>query len=225
MVTFRSITKLNIEIMAEIKIEKKKPIWPWILAGLIILGVILYFVVADNDDDDFDEEENTEEVAAPTDTEVNEDTDTATWEDDSLSGDESVSKYLSHIGDKKKMGINHQYSNEALIHLINALEYKAEEANINTQVEIQELKDDVRDVKKEPQSLTHANTINDVGTRIVELMEKMKNEKFPDISQDVEEVKTALQNIAPSIPTLDQKDAVNSFYKEAGDVLEKMKMS
>ncbi len=85
--------------MAEIKIEKKKPIWPWILLGLIILAVIVYFVIADNgdDDDDFNEEENTEQVVTPMETEE-EDTETARWEDDNLSGDESVSKYLTHIG-------------------------------------------------------------------------------------------------------------------------------
>lgn len=30
--------------MAEIKIEKKTPIWPWIVVGVIIIAVILYFL-------------------------------------------------------------------------------------------------------------------------------------------------------------------------------------
>jgi uncharacterized integral membrane protein len=30
--------------MAEIKIEKKKPVWPWIVVGLII-AVLLYFIL------------------------------------------------------------------------------------------------------------------------------------------------------------------------------------
>jgi hypothetical protein len=209
--------------MAEIKIEKKKPIWPWVLIGLLILAVILYFVIAEDDDDDPMEEENTEQAVTPMETE--DDTKTATWEDDKLSGDESVSKYLTHIGDKEKMGIDHEYSNEALKYLINALENRAEEANIDTEVEIQELKSNLREIKENPQSITHANTINEVGTKIVDLMEKTQREKFPNIAQDVQEVRTALQNIEPSTPTLDQKDAVNSFYKEAGDVLENMKMS
>ncbi len=209
--------------MAEIKIEKKKPIWPWVLLGLIILAVILYFVIADDDDDDNIEEENTEQVVTPVETE--DEAETATWEEDNLSGDESVSKYLTHIDDNEKMGKDHEYSSEALVYLINALENRAEEADINTDVEIQELKENVRDIKEDPQSLTHANTINDVGAKIVNLMDRMQQEKFPDISQDVQEVRTAVQNIEPSTPTLDQKDAVNSFYDEAGDVLEKMKRS
>lgn len=34
--------------MAEIKIEKKKPIWPWIVAVLII-SALIYFVFFRND--------------------------------------------------------------------------------------------------------------------------------------------------------------------------------
>jgi len=38
--------------MAEIKIEKKKPVWPWILLGLIILAVIFFVVFANEDDNE-----------------------------------------------------------------------------------------------------------------------------------------------------------------------------
>ena len=208
--------------MAEIKIEKKKPVWPWILLGLIILAVILYFVFADDEGEDVLEEETTEQVVAPMETEEEE---TWEWEEDNLSGEESVGNYMTLIGDTERMGIDHEYSSEVLISLINALENRAEEADINTEVEIEDLKNNVRDIKEDPLTLTHANTINNVATKIVNLMERMQKEKFPNISNDVQEVRTALQNIQPSTPTLEQKDAVNSFYKEAGDVLQNMKTS
>jgi hypothetical protein len=211
--------------MAEIKIEKKTPVWPWILLGLLILAVILYFVFADDDTDDVYDDDDTEQVMTPSETEEDYSENTANWEDDNLSGDDSVSKYVAHIGDKEKMGIDHQYSSEALVLLINALENRTEEANINTDVEMEELKKDVRAIKEDPQSLNHANSIKNVGMKIVNLMEKVQKEKYPNISQDVQETRTAVQNIQPSTPTLDQKDAMNSFYKEAGDVLQKMKMS
>lgn len=35
--------------MAEIKIEKKKPIWPWIVVLLIIGGLIYYIFVKDHE--------------------------------------------------------------------------------------------------------------------------------------------------------------------------------
>ncbi len=36
--------------MAEIRVEKRKPIWPWILAGLAALAIVI-FLVAGNDND------------------------------------------------------------------------------------------------------------------------------------------------------------------------------
>jgi len=35
--------------MAEIKIEKKKPIWPWIVAVLIIGALVYYLFVKDHE--------------------------------------------------------------------------------------------------------------------------------------------------------------------------------
>lgn len=35
--------------MAEIKIEKKKPIWPWI-AAVLIISALIYFVFFRNDE-------------------------------------------------------------------------------------------------------------------------------------------------------------------------------
>lgn len=35
--------------MAEIKIEKKKPVWPWIVAILIIAALIYYVFVQDHE--------------------------------------------------------------------------------------------------------------------------------------------------------------------------------
>lgn len=35
--------------MAEIKIEKKKPVWPWIVALLIIGALVYYIFVTDHE--------------------------------------------------------------------------------------------------------------------------------------------------------------------------------
>lgn len=35
--------------MAEIKIEKKKPIWPWIVAILLISALVYYVFLRDNE--------------------------------------------------------------------------------------------------------------------------------------------------------------------------------
>lgn len=35
--------------MAEIKIEKKKPVWPWIAAVLIIAALLFFFLLSDTE--------------------------------------------------------------------------------------------------------------------------------------------------------------------------------
>lgn len=40
--------------MAEIKIEKKKPIWPWILLFLGVLALIYFLVIKDTENDPLD---------------------------------------------------------------------------------------------------------------------------------------------------------------------------
>ena len=44
--------------MAEIKIEKKKPIWPWIIGILIVLGIIAFLFYATAKDDVYPNEIN-----------------------------------------------------------------------------------------------------------------------------------------------------------------------
>ena len=34
--------------MAEIKIEKKKPVWPWIVAALLIAGLVYFFLIRED---------------------------------------------------------------------------------------------------------------------------------------------------------------------------------
>jgi hypothetical protein len=46
--------------MAEIKIERKKPIWPWILLVIIIIAAVVFFVM--NNDETFDREIDDVEV-------------------------------------------------------------------------------------------------------------------------------------------------------------------
>ena len=50
--------------MAEIKIEKKRPVWPWIVALLLIAGLVYFVFLRDNQvqNDNTVEIENTAET-------------------------------------------------------------------------------------------------------------------------------------------------------------------
>ncbi len=56
--------------MAEIKITKKTPVWPWILLLFIIIaGIIFYFYYTDSKDDDVLDTTTNEKEVTITDTE------------------------------------------------------------------------------------------------------------------------------------------------------------
>ena len=55
--------------MAEIKIEKKKPIWPWILLiAIIILGILFYVFAYNDTTDDVDTIDDTNDIEELNDT-------------------------------------------------------------------------------------------------------------------------------------------------------------
>ena len=216
--------------MAEIKIEKKQPVWPWILLGLIILGVILYFLLADNDDtvDDMDDT-NTEQVDTTYQTTGAVDNNTSGWADDetnrtpsSIADDQSVDNYLAHVDNTTRMGVEHEYTNNALLHLINAVDYKAQEQNVNIQSDLTEIRNDARAITQNPQATDHAEEIRTAATKLAGAIEKIQKEKYPNLTEDVSDVKTAAQEIDTSTLTLDQKDKINAFFNEAANALRKM---
>lgn len=208
--------------MAEIKIEKKKPIWPWIILVLVILAILYFLVFADDDNEMDDLETETEQVEET----WEEDTATTTWDDETEEDEwdtgEGVEGYLTYISNNEKMGVDHEYTNNALIELINAVQAKADEMNFDISADMQSVRQDAQQIKTDPMSLSHASTIKSAGTKLANILENMQKEEFPNLSNDVAEVKTAAENIEGSTPTLDQKDQVNKFFDEAGDLLKKM---
>jgi hypothetical protein len=206
--------------MAEIKIEKKKPIWPWIILVLVILAILYFLVFADDGDDDDIDDVTTEQVEEETTWE--DDTETTTWEEESDSIGQGVQSYLTYISDESKMGIDHEYTNNALIELMNAVQAKADDMNYDISADMESVRMEAKKITEDPMATTHANTIKSAGTKLANILQKMQQEKFPNLNNDVQEVMTAAKNIKGSEQTLNQKDQVNKFFNKAGDLLRKM---
>lgn len=89
--------------MAEIKIEKKTtPVWPWILLALAVIALLIYLFAFNGDGDENDEmnEITTEEPA----------------DIGQVAPDNSTVEFVSFIEeDTEQMGLDHEYTNEALV--------------------------------------------------------------------------------------------------------------
>lgn len=211
--------------MAEIKIEKKKPVWPWILLALIILALILYFAFADgtDDDDGMDDDFNTEQVEDVDSNSTGYNNETEYADDtETMAFGTMLTQYSNYIDDGK-MGIDHEYSNGALIYLLKAIEAKANDLNVDVSADINQARAYSEEVLEDPYEMDHADLIKKSGKIVVNALQNLQRSKFPDLADEVAEVDQAVEEISKSTQTLNQKDTVNAFYESAETVLSNMK--
>jgi hypothetical protein len=189
--------------MTEIKIEKKKTIWPWLLLLGIIAVVWLYFFR-------YDKRETMETADNKALIDVHENNST-------------VAAYVIFINsDTNKMSLDHAYSSEALTKLTDAVDAMATEAGYDVKVDIAKAKQDADDITKDPLATTHADKISSAADVLSTALQNMQQAKYPELSAEAADVKTAAEAIKPEVLTLDQRDAVKSFFRKAADLLNKM---
>lgn len=208
--------------MAEIKIKKKKPVWPWILIVLVILA-LLYFLFINNDEDMDDVSDNDiEMVTEDVDDELNDkDLDSDATRLSEVANTE-ILEFTAYIS-KEEMGIDHEYTNGALIKLIDATKAMANSLNVDINADLENARANATSIKKDPYKVDHADKIRNAGTIISDAIEKIQKEKFPGMKSSISELKREIEAIKPETKTLNQKEAVKSFFKKAENILINMK--
>jgi hypothetical protein len=205
--------------MAEIEIKKKTPIWPWIVGILAVLA-ILYFMFLYGDDD-VDADDVTNDVEMVTDDVSNSDYETSNpFSEMAVS---AISGYQMFIAKEPEMGLEHQYTHTALNKLIDATEAVANTLSVDITAELETARENSDFVTKDTYDVDHADKINNAGNIIVQALDKIQNEKFPDLDESSTELQNSVTNIQPATQTLEQKAAVKNFFEKAGDLLTNMK--
>ncbi|WP_017259676.1 hypothetical protein [Pedobacter arcticus] len=195
--------------MAEIKIEKKTIIWPWVLLGLIIVALAAYFLFF---------KDNNSNVAPLT----NEDDSTAIH-NHADHAEDAVGDYVMFIEkDTANMSLSHEYSHDALTKLANATEETANNNNVDISENLSKVKALADKITQNEQSTTHADDIKESARIIGSALTSIQQAKFPDLSAEVSKVMTDANDIDVKDLTLDQKGTVKGFFKSAKDVIKKM---
>ena len=198
--------------MAEIKIEKKKTIWPWIILGILLLLAVFYFTSKETAV--LDENDTVEEV-------YEEPIDDMESEENVTAFATALTSYSNYI-DNAEMGIDHEYSNGALLYLINAVEAKADQLNVDINADLEEARKNAAIITEDPEALNHANLIRDSGMIISRALTTIQKSEYPNLTTEASEVEMAVSKIKKDEQTLNQKDDVNGFFKSAESLLEKM---
>ena len=173
--------------MAEIKIEKKKPVWPWVILVLLVLFLIWFFFMRDKAKEVVVENKRTEQ--------------TVIKEDQNVKRASAVALYSDFISDTTKMGVDHEYSSGALNHLINAVEEKAKMNDVDINADLTEARKDASEITKDPAKLNHADLIKKSGKIITRALTTLQKSKFPSLSSDLANVDKSVNAIDPAKAT------------------------
>lgn len=193
--------------MTEIKIEKKKPIWPWILLLLGVLAAIWFFFLRDEGI------ETTDEIDSATTTEL--------MDEPEYNG--AVAEYVTFIeSDPNAMGLDHEFSHEAISKLTDAVEAVAIKANYDARADIDQAKQYADMITDDPMDVTHSDQIRKAANVLSASLLNLQRAKYPEMEAEANSVVTAASKIDPAVLTLDQKDAVKTFFREAASLLTKM---
>ncbi len=190
--------------MAEIKIEKNNPVWPWILLllGLLVAAWFFFFRY------DSDEPIKTTDSGALIGVHEN---------------NSKVAAYVTFINsDTNTMSLDHAFTSEALTKLTDAVDAMATEAGYDIKADISKAKQLSNEITADPLVTTHADKIRNAADVLSTSLQNMQQAKYPELSVEAANVKSAATAINPEKLTLDQRDSVKSFFKEAADLLNKM---
>ncbi len=193
--------------MTEIKIEKKKSTGLWIMAALVVLAALLYWYFSPKTEQYETVEESTNSIERTTPDEK----------------DNAVAIYISFVNDDAdKMGLDHEYTNGAILKLINAIEAKADDIGYEVKTDLSKARASANEITVDPFETTHAKSIRKAADMCTTSLVNMQQAKYPSLVAEATEIKQAAAAINPDVLTLDQKEAVKTFFRKASDLLSKM---
>jgi hypothetical protein len=215
-------------IMAEIKIEKKKPMWPWILLGLGVIAVLIYFLAFNDSNEQINKApkisklivvKEMHEVPKTSDLIIAEETDLTSVKENNS----TVEAYVNFVETgRNKMSLDHEYTNEAFLKLIEATDAMAGEVGYEVQADLDKVKEYAEMITNNPFETTDADNIRKADDVLTNVLRKIQMAKYPGLTNEVAELKNASESIKPGVMTLDQKDEVTNFFNKASELLKKM---
>ena len=210
-----SIFTLKKNIMAEIKIVQKKQTGLWLLA-VIAIAILLYYFLVFRDNSSI----NPIEVATETKSV------SGTNENNLLGVKENNSTVAAFVNfvenDMSRVGLDHAYTNEALLKLSSAMNAMAGEIGYDIRTDLDKVKESITLIANEPFETSFAKNIRNATDNSTTALQNMQLAKYPWLTDEVDALKSASVSINPEVLTLDQKDALMNYFVKASDLLQKM---
>lgn len=191
--------------MTEIKIEKKRSLWPWIVLGLILIASFLYYRSITSPED--------EVLLAPEEIElinVNENS-------------RAINDFVSFVeSDTNHMSLDHTFTRDALFKLADAVYAITKQTGHELKADLAHVKRYAETITNEALVNTHADSIRKAADILSIELKQIQLSTFPTLTKEADNLRDASSAINPAVLTLDQKSAVKHFFKTAASLLRKM---
>lgn len=219
--------------MAEIKIEKKKPIWPWILIILVILAAIYFFWYYNDNTYNMDENLIDNDSITQLDESYNQENEVIepdvlyTGIYGTVRNEQATADYLKFVDIDKNINqeTGNEYYRSAFFKLITATKRESEIKNVDITEDIAAAMKNAEMLTNDPAISQKTDKIKATAANVSKALRKIQQESFTGLLSETNDVETASNNIDASGTIEEDRNDINSFFDKAAILLQKMYQS
>lgn len=214
--------------MAEIKIEKKKPVWPWVLVVIIILAAIYFFWYYNDrnfdSNNDLFQRDTISQLEEPHQNE-NELRDTKTLYTGSygtVRKEEALADYFIFVDNLDNKSADKGYYQTAFFKLITATKRQSEIEMVDVSNNILEAMKSAENLTNDPTKTAIADNAKKAADEVSKALKTIQEKEFDNLSDEMKEVENAVTGIDGG-QTLDkQANNIDTFLDKTARLLQKM---
>ena len=214
--------------MAEIRIEKKKPVWPWILVILIILAAVYFFWYYN--DGSFDSKDNLLQQdtishideSYRNDTELRDTQSLYTGNYGTVRKEHALADYLNFVDNLDNKSADKSYYRTAFFKLITATKRQAEIENVDVNNSISSAMENAEKLTNAPTATDKAENAKKAANDVSKALKTIQEKHFDNLSDNVNEVEKAVSGIDGAQNLEKQSNKIDTFFDKTAKLLQKM---
>lgn len=220
--------------MAEIKIEKKKPIWPWVLLILLILAAIFFFWYYNDRNLNSNDDVITRDTITHDDSRYQTDNDNRYKNDfrdttslysgsyGTVQKEQAFADYFNYLDNKDNTPKNREYYRSAFFKLITATKREAEIENVDVSSNVTAAMNSAEKMTNDPTKSNKADNLKTAANEVSKALKSIQTKEFDNLGTDIESLDKAVSEIDGSQTLENQTSKIDSFFDKAARVLQKM---
>lgn len=210
--------------MADIDIERKSSSgWLWALLGLVVLALLLFWLLGGDRQETAMVDEQAETEMAPTQPPATEQPTTAI-----TTAPAALQDYQQRCGEPQpgQMALDHEATSQCLTMLTSAMEATLDESQRSAiQSKIDAANASARELMASgADSMEQSRMVRSAFSSIADALDEIQERDHPQLEGAVEQLDETVESIDPGQSLQAQREPVQRFFQQAGNVLNRMVM-